>query len=358
VRRPPELDDLLRFSAQIGRDLLLTQANAGNTSIKINGMLWIKASGKWLVNAAREDIFLPLDLSKAKSCVRQQRAVDGVVKNLSGEDLKPSVETAMHAVLPQRVVVHLHSVNTIAYAIRSDAPECLESKLRGLRWQWVPYVGSGVPLAQEIKRWLRRSPEFDILILGNHGLVVCGDDCRSVEQLLEQVELRLGSIPRRAPQFDRDFLLHLVNGSNWRLPEHTRLHSLATDEASTNILANGSLYPCQLMILGGPDAWRPFYSGLFYEASRNHGPSGRHFLIVKDKGVLLSDDITRIELDTLIGLAEIVQRIDATAPIRYLTKPECAEITCSDAHRSCGQEDSISMWSQDAGEPVELELQR
>jgi rhamnose utilization protein RhaD (predicted bifunctional aldolase and dehydrogenase) len=107
------------------------------------------------------------------------------VTNLSGEELMPSIETVMHAILPHRVVLHVHSVNTLASAVRWDAPERLKSQLRGLSRQWVPYARSGLPLAREIERALGRSSAFDILVLGNHGLVVCGDDCRSIELVLK-----------------------------------------------------------------------------------------------------------------------------------------------------------------------------
>ena len=345
MRQVSELDDLLRLSAQIGRDPLLTQASAGNTSIKIDGRLWIKASGKWLVNALQEDIFLPLDLSEVRNCVRQQRPMKARVKNLSGEQLQPSVETIMHAMLPQRVVVHVHSVNTLAHAIRMDAQEHFGSLLKGLRWEWIPYVPSGLPLAQAIEAALRRSSAFDVLVLGNHGLVVCGDNCKSVERLLKQVEGRMGSMPRRAPQFDRKFLLRFVHGSKWRFPEYTRLHCLATDEISSRILASGSLYPCQAIALGGPESWSSFYSGLYCEAIRNReqGSCGRPFLIVKEKGVLLRSDITSTEREALMGLAEVMQRIEQTAPIRYLTKQEREEIASLDVYRSYAKPDLIAL---------------
>ena len=35
-------------SARVGNNPLLVQAGSGNTSIKLDGVLWIKASGKWL----------------------------------------------------------------------------------------------------------------------------------------------------------------------------------------------------------------------------------------------------------------------------------------------------------------------
>ena len=42
---PSALDPLVRLSARLGRDPLLVQASSGNTSIKLDGVLWIKASG-------------------------------------------------------------------------------------------------------------------------------------------------------------------------------------------------------------------------------------------------------------------------------------------------------------------------
>jgi len=343
VRKSSELDALRELSAEIGRNPLLTQASAGNASIKIAGRLWIKASGKWLANALQEDIFVPLDLSEVRTRMRQQHASTLPVREITREELKPSLETPMHAILPHRVVVHVHSVNTLARAVRSDAQEHLASRLNGLRWQWIPYAPSGLRLALQIEAALRRSPRFDVLVLGNHGLTVCGDDCQSVALLLKQVEMRLGSIPRRAPPFDDNLLLRIVQGSRWRIPEHTRLHSLASDEVSRRILSQGSLYPYQAIILGGANPWKSFYPGLYSEVMRNLEPSvHRPFLVIKDKGILLSARITSMELETLIGLAEVVQRVDSDAPIRYLTKAECEEITLLNADRtnavSVGQE--------------------
>ena len=43
-----DISSLVDMSARIGQDPLLVQAGTGNTSIKLDGVLWIKASGKWL----------------------------------------------------------------------------------------------------------------------------------------------------------------------------------------------------------------------------------------------------------------------------------------------------------------------
>jgi len=114
---------------------------------------------------------------------------------------RASIETAMHAVMPHRMVLHTHCVDTIAWAVRQDAPIHLKARLHGLRWQWVPYVPSGLALAQEIQRALSAFGT-DVFILGNHGLVLGGDDCRAEEDLLFDVQRRLTIHPRHAPHAD------------------------------------------------------------------------------------------------------------------------------------------------------------
>src|SRR5436305_11549730 len=104
-----ERKPLLEMTARLGADPLLTQASTGNSSMKLDGALWIKASGKWMADAAREDILIPLNLAEVEDCVR--KSVDPA-ERFSGA----SIETAMHAVSPHAVIVHVHCVNTIAWA--------------------------------------------------------------------------------------------------------------------------------------------------------------------------------------------------------------------------------------------------
>jgi rhamnose utilization protein RhaD (predicted bifunctional aldolase and dehydrogenase) len=44
---------LMDLSAAPGADPLLAQAAGGATSIKLDGVMWIKASGKWLLFAQK-----------------------------------------------------------------------------------------------------------------------------------------------------------------------------------------------------------------------------------------------------------------------------------------------------------------
>ena len=143
-----ELGCLRQLSVRAGSNPLLVQASNGNTSIKPEGILWIKGSGKWLARANQEEKLIPIELAEAKETVEQGGKI--AQRQISKNGMRPSIETAMHAVLPHRVVIHVHSINTIAWAIRSDGIEELTARLRGLQWQWIPYAASGIPLAREI----------------------------------------------------------------------------------------------------------------------------------------------------------------------------------------------------------------
>ena len=264
VTNRAELSSLRELSARVGSDPLLTQASTGNSSIKLEGVLWIKASGKWMANAVHEDIFIPLDLNEVRECVKQR-------SDPTELNARASIETAMHAVMPHRVVLHIHSVDAIAWAVRQDAPVQLKHRLDGLRWQWIPYVPSGLPLAREIEKALSACSATNVLILGNHGLVISGDDCGVVEDLLSQVQQRLALCPRQAGPTAYAALAEMADGSPWILPDDNEVHVLGTDVISRTILSAGFLYPCQLIFsTSNPPA--PFRS-LFCLAPRDQWES-------------------------------------------------------------------------------------
>jgi rhamnose utilization protein RhaD (predicted bifunctional aldolase and dehydrogenase) len=238
------LDSLLALSETIGRDPALVQAAGGNTSLKSGDVLWIKASGTWLMNARSQPIMVPVQLGPLLEAVaRQDPAADQPHDFTIGEEnragLRPSIETTVHAVLPQRVVVHVHCVSTIAWACLRDAELQLAPRLAGFDWAFIPYVRPGLPLARAIQDRVR--PTTDVLVLGNHGLVVAADSVEDAAQLLTSVTQRLRRPARPAPPADTDALLHLADGNGYRLPRSRECHATALDSASLKVAALGPL---------------------------------------------------------------------------------------------------------------------
>ena len=227
-----EIDSLREVSARVGREPLLVQAATGNTSIKLGGVLWIKASGKWLADANQDEILIPVNLAQTLALIDQNADPAGQSVVLDGKSLHASIETAMHSVLPHRVVLHVHSVNTIAWAVREDGRAELASRLEGIDWQWIPDVPSGLPLAHAIEAATARAPHAKVFVLSNHGLVVCADDCESAEELLREVEWRVAIVPRCAPEAKWGVLDRISEGSSWQVPRSVELHALGTDGVS------------------------------------------------------------------------------------------------------------------------------
>jgi rhamnose utilization protein RhaD (predicted bifunctional aldolase and dehydrogenase) len=317
-----ELSTLAALSARIGRDPLLAQASSGNTSIKLGQVMWIKASGKWLIDADRDDIFVRIPLDEARRQFANGLNLTGPYPTRSGMDLTASIETAMHALIPRRVVVHLHSINAIAWAVRQDGCAQMAKRLSGLRWRWIPYVPSGLPLALEISAALAEDPEARVLMLANHGLVLCGETCEAVEELLWDVERRLAISPRQVPPPDHLVLQTALRGTRWRLPEMEVIHALATDDTSRSIVSSGVLYPCQAIFLGG--VAKPF-------ASHNSECLDSPFLLLERVGAVLNENITAAESETLAGLTQVALRLGSSASVRYLSQPEINRVLHRDA---------------------------
>ena len=69
-----DLAALARVSAELGANRLLIQAAGGNTSVKSDGVLWVKASGRWLAKALDEPIFAALDLPRLTEAMARRRS--------------------------------------------------------------------------------------------------------------------------------------------------------------------------------------------------------------------------------------------------------------------------------------------
>ena len=326
------LEKLVELSARLGRDLDLVQAGGGNTSIKENGTLWVKASGKWLAHAASDDMFLPVPMT---DIARQLAAEDEKFPEYhtrSGAALRPSVETAVHAVLPQRVVIHVHSVRAIGWAARAYGAAGVAALLENVRWSWIPYTHPGIPLAIRIQHEIEKRP--DVLILENHGLVVAGDDCAAAEELLREVERRLNGPVRQAPPPDLDRLQTLTR-EEWEISEDSEAHALAMLARSWQIAQEGTLFPDQCVYLG-PGAAVVNTADTLEAATQRYRQTYDFepvFLIVAGAGVLTRRGMKRAARELLLCVKRVIERIPEEARPVYLPANQVARLMNWDAEK-------------------------
>ncbi|MDW9463357.1 class II aldolase [Sinorhizobium meliloti] len=336
--RSSEFEALLDLSARVGADPDLVQGAGGNTSIKEGGTLWIKASGLWLAHARRRDVMVPVALDPLLDALERddpatEKAQDFVVRDLNPSGLRPSIETTVHALMPQKVVVHVHCVETIATAVRADAAAIAGEKLQGIPYAFVPYARPGLPLAKAIAE--RIQADTSVLVLGNHGLAVAAETVGDAARLLAEVSQRFAVPVRQAPSADLEALSRLAVNSAYRLPDDGRIHDAATDLESCRIAAGGSLYPDHVIFLGkGSVVAAPGENALSLEEGfRRAGESLPPVLLFPGKGALVLNDISAGALAMARCLSDVTARIPDGASLRYLTDAENAELLGWDAEK-------------------------
>jgi rhamnose utilization protein RhaD (predicted bifunctional aldolase and dehydrogenase) len=334
----PEFGALRQLSARIGANPLLVQGAGGNTSVKDDGVLWIKASGKWLSEAARQDMFVPVSLEALLAALKldhpdAERAEKFIAPGHDSKGLRPSIETTVHALLPQKIVVHVHCVSTIAHAVQLNAEKLIAPLLRRFPYALIPYRRPGLPLAKAIAE--RVKPETNVLVLGNHGLVVAAETVAGAASLLDQVCGRLRLVPRNSIEPGLPALAQRAFGSSYRLPAAPRAHAAAMDPLSCAMAAGGSLYPDHVVFLGaGSVISRPGGSAEMIEAAAKvEGVPPPVSILFPGQGVLMRGDAGKGAEVMAECLAEVTSRIEPGAPIRYLSLAENAELLNWDAEK-------------------------
>jgi rhamnose utilization protein RhaD (predicted bifunctional aldolase and dehydrogenase) len=319
---PAELAALARLSVRVGSDIALVQAAGGNSSLKLAGILWVKASGAWLADAERKPIFVPVDLAEARAALAAGNEKIPALPS-SPSTLRPSIETSLHALMPHRVVLHVHAVNSIAWAVRRDERAELERRLAGLAWAWLDYCRPGVPLAASVAAVTAgRTP--DVLILGNHGLVVGAADCAAAEALVHDVERRLALPVQSTRPTDKERLVALCQGTPYRPAAFDECHAVAVEPRNAAIATGGSLYPDHVVFLGpGAHALAP--NETIAQATRVADDADippPNFLLVPGIGTAIRTDLPPDAEPILRCLGLVVTRLPAEAEVTYLPAVE------------------------------------
>ncbi len=276
------------LSARLGQDPLQVQGPGGNTSVKGDGVMWIKASGTELAEAETKDIFVAVDLAAARA--EAQGEGDGSCKAAvldPAVTLRPSIETTFHAALDWPVVMHTHSVATLTHAISPQGCAAAAERLAGLPVAFVPYRKPGLPLTREILLHIR--PDTRVIVLQNHGLICCGETVEDTGALIATVEARLALPPA---DLSEPVPGNPPVGRRW-VPSAARL---GTDPRLFRLARAGSYYPDHVVFLG------PALPVADLDGNR---PA----VLVEGQGVLMRRDATAAQTAMLACLAAVLSRL-------------------------------------------------
>lgn len=328
-------NEIKKFSRKIGLNNSLIQGAGGNISWKEADTLWIKASGTWLADAEEKEIFVPVDLPLIRLLI--DGGASSYDEASKGDlSLRPSIETALHALLPHPIVVHVHAVDIIARAVQSDAVSDFSQCLDGLKWAWIDYVKPGPELAKVVAARLETSNVIpDILVLGNHGLVVAGTSVGEVDLLLQDILTRCEMLPRALAIPDSSALNQL--SSEWsafgyRMPRDNAIHALAIDQECLELASSKwVMYPDHAVFLGGQAA--------VVESNCNAAAYLRTYsilpacVLVRGKGVVVSNNLNLGQEAMLKCYLDVTLRLGKDFDIRALDEEQIAELLGWDAEK-------------------------
>ncbi len=333
IRKTVEYRALLGASARLGQDPLQVQGPGGNTSLKRGGAMWIKASGTWLASAETDDIMVPVDAQAMREAAEAGDPAAEEPARFTLDDAnrcgrRASIETPVHAVIPRPVVLHTHCVATLAVAIRADAEAVVASRLAGLNAAFVPYCKPGAALARAIRARLR--PETRIVVLGNHGLIVCGDSVAEAESLLRDTSRRLApTLPAAGADVEAAFSDRLAP-LGWMPAPGAETQAIATDPVRLAFAAGRTLYPDHLVFLGPGVPVAPAGS----EPSVAADPEPRrHLVVLRGEGVAIRAGASRPMLALARCLGDVLARVDPGAPLVRLRESEEGELLDWDAEK-------------------------
>jgi len=315
--------NLVNLSQSLGDDELVIQGSGGNTSLKVREYLIIKASGKKLSLAKKENIFVTVDLKNILEHLKKdsQNIENLEISNIFNSELRPSIETLMHAIMPQKFIIHSHPVDVIAHTLSQENISNLKYLLEGIKWDFIPYTRPGVPLAMLIKKSLTKK-HSDVLILGNHGLIVGAETAHFAENLHNKVINKLKIFPRVVRNKNlKDLKVNIKNIPNAKLPKNHRVNYLANDRWLFNLSQGNSPFPDHVVFCGG----KLVFSNI-NEIQNIKNINKFKYIIVPYNGVIILERNSNELEKMLLAQVEIYLRLKPNLKVRLLSNHECAEL--------------------------------
>jgi rhamnose utilization protein RhaD (predicted bifunctional aldolase and dehydrogenase) len=273
-----------------------------------------------MVDAEKKDIFVPVDLKNIRDEIAKHNySVD--IQTLTLSELRPSIETILHGLMPYRVVLHVHAVEVLPYLVTQNYSELLNSVLGDTYSSaYVDYKKPGPDLAQAISEIFLCSPGTQILFLQNHGIVIGGVDVDEINRILDDL---VDKISARS-----NYIINPCNdiGSTSTLDGYlpvldNEINNLVLNENYfAHVRKNWALYPDHIVFLGGKSFC---YDSAEEFLLSNEKPD---LIFIKEIGVYTLSKLNHAKLDQLRCYYDVITRLNINQKIRVLNGKEITEL--------------------------------
>lgn len=189
---PSDVEQLVYQSRLVGMEEALVLWGGGNNSVKARttdilgrpiDVMYIKSSGSDMKSivpkqfpGVRLDYIAPL--RKRDEDMSDQEMVDYLTRCLvDPASARPSIETLLHAFLPQKAILHTHADAILALTNTRGREETVRACF-GDDVILVPYRRPGFRLSRDVADRFDAQPDAKGLVLMNHGLITWGETAK------------------------------------------------------------------------------------------------------------------------------------------------------------------------------------
>ena len=312
-------DSLIEVTFRVGNDINLVQGPGGNISFKQAGRLLIKASGTKMADVKKKNIFVEVNLNKIISAMNENDVdpIKNSYKNV--ENIKPSIETAMHAIMPHKYVLHVHCVNTLSFIVQKNFEKKLSQLIKNFNWTSIPYIKPGVDLANALREKIKNEKP-DVIFLSNHGLIAGAETAMDVFNIIKSISQKLSFFIFKKYPFNIQKLEPFLSCKNYKLPKFDDIHQLALSEKYSSKVLKGTLFPDQAVFLKDGIVIMNNIEAINNLSKNNE--TNLPVILIPNVGTLIPKNFREANEDNLLGLCMIILRIPNTARLNYLTTEE------------------------------------
>jgi len=197
-----DISQIVEVSNFYGSDPSYVIAGGGNTSMKDDSLMYVKASG-FQLGTIDASGFVALDRNMLKGMyekeydanpeTREKQVKSDLLKSRCFPELnqRPSVEASVHDAIPFKFVVHLHPGLVNGITCSKQARETID-ELFGDEAIYIPYITPGYILFKEFDSQIEsyfeeygRYPK--LFFLQNHGIFVGADSINEIKDIYSHV---------------------------------------------------------------------------------------------------------------------------------------------------------------------------
>ena len=163
-----EINNLKEISKFCGERFDLVQAGGGNSSVKIDDFMFIKASGYNMTKVTQKSGYVMINNKDLKNDILNKKIKKIINYNLIG-NVRGSIETYMHSIL-KKYTIHLHPIQIDKILICKNSEDIIKQLFPNSLI--IEYLTPGIKVCNKIKEKYNNE---NIIFLLNHGLIITTD---------------------------------------------------------------------------------------------------------------------------------------------------------------------------------------